>query len=116
MPLLISSKSRARLVARVIPLSDGFDEFRLRRCDRSGRRPDSLSSGIELRLGAANGDQILLLFETEQDGTGLHPLVGADANLDHSVHSASAPHARDVAARSGIRIFGDQPSHAERGS
>jgi hypothetical protein len=38
---------------------------RLRRCDRGGRRSEGLSSGIELRLGAADSNQLLLWFEAE---------------------------------------------------
>ena len=42
--------------------------------------------------------------------------IGSSASIMSRAPPLVHPHERDVAARSGIRVFGDQPSHAERGS
>ena len=72
-----------RLVACVLAAGDGFDEFRLCSCDRSGRCPDRLSGRLELRLGAADRQQVLVGIDAEKDLAGLDALIGVDTHLDH---------------------------------
>ena len=72
-----------RLVACVLALGDGLDQLRLRRCDRGGRGSDRLADGFELRLGAADRQNILVGIDAEQDRAGLDALIGIDADLDH---------------------------------
>ena len=82
-PLFFQFEVTCRLVTRVLQSCESFNKFRLGRRDCGGRGSDRLSRALELRLGAANGEQILMGVDTEQDFPRLKALIGADADLDH---------------------------------
>ena len=79
----MSSKLRAVWSRAFSRLAMASTSFACAVRDRGGRRPDRLPDGFELRLGAADGERILVGLDAEQDRAGLHALIGADADLDH---------------------------------